>query len=285
MIPISSHPETMDQLLLRSFRLYYATFRNVFLFALTLSIIAFIPRLIALTTGQEIFINHGIFSPERLSLALIDISCLIIFSAILWRIRCLVIGTHETIFDDLKTALRKLPYILVASVLQVLSCYIFIFLFIVFMFYVSLHQVSLILVDTNTVLAATLLLFANLIWVAYIFFAFYFYLPIILIENQGILAALSKSVKLVWKNWWRTALVQVTPWLIYLLVLITIKFLLNVNIHIYFAEPSQSTLASTSLHMILFALFVPLFANTILVQLRDLELPATASPRYKRYDK
>ena len=88
----STTPELIRQQLVRSLALYRTAFIHVILLALVLSIIAFIPRLIALTIGQNIFASLPLFSPHKLWLVLIDIASLVFFTAILWRIRCLLRG-------------------------------------------------------------------------------------------------------------------------------------------------------------------------------------------------
>jgi hypothetical protein len=117
------------------------------------------------------------------------------------------------------------------------------------------------------------------ILIVYIIFAFYFYLALILTENQRIISSLKRSAYLVWGNWWRVANLQLTPWLINLLCLLLIKKYLPVNIHLYFVSGAEpSTFLSTLLNIIIFAIFIPWFGATLLVQLRDLELRKKVLP-------
>jgi hypothetical protein len=117
------------------------------------------------------------------------------------------------------------------------------------------------------------LLAIQTILVAYLFIAMYFYLPIIVIEHQGIWASLRKSVRLVWKNWWRTFFVQMTPWLIYFICLLLLKYIVNLNISLFYIKTEQiPTLLSLCVQILVFALFLPWIASTLMIQLRDLEL-------------
>jgi hypothetical protein len=77
----------------------------------------------------------------------------------------------------------------------------------------------------------------------------------------------------VWGRWWYTFWIIAAPWLIYTIVMFCFKAM-GVNLHIFIIEmPSYTmTLFPTLVHIILFAVFIPWFASTMLVQLRNLEL-------------
>jgi hypothetical protein len=106
----------------------------------------------------------------------------------------------------------------------------------------------------------------------YIYYLFYFYLPLILTENEGAFSSLKKSAVLVWRNWWRTCVVQILPWACYLIFLVIVREAFKLNLHIYFIDNYSPTIGITCLQILLFALFIPWPAATLLVQLRDLEL-------------
>ena len=114
-----NYPESIHILLWRSFKVYRASFFHVFFLSLLLSIIAFIPRLLSTLVGQDVFLGLPTFSPQRLWLLMITLGTLIFFTALLWRIRCVITDTHESIMDDMKISLRKIPFIFVAAILNV----------------------------------------------------------------------------------------------------------------------------------------------------------------------
>lgn len=272
-ISVSSQPETLKQLIKRSFVLYRQVFVHVFFLSLMLSIVAFIPRLLAILIGQDIFNSLPLFSLSKLWLFLIDACGLFFFAAMIWRIHCVITNSHETLYDDMKISLRKLPYIFIAALLQSLLITAITFSFIVIAFYIALHEQTFLPLDLKHELISGVILTIQLVIVGYLFFAFYFYLPIILIENNGIFASLRKSVSLVRNHWWRTFRAQMTPWIVYLVCLILIRYLLKLNIHIYFTGPEeQQHLLPTCVHILIFAIFMPWVATILLVQLRDLEL-------------
>lgn len=272
-VAISTQPERISQLLLRSVNLYRQSFSHIFFLALTVSIIAFIPRIFTLMVGQDIFTGVALLNPRRLWLLVIDLGCLMLLTAIIWRIRCVITDAHESILDDVEVAVKKLPYIIVSSFLQFLLLYIVIFFFVVIAYFLIFHNNIPGLLSIKDQIISSTIIFVQFMLIMYIFFALYFYLPIIVIENKNILSSLRKSAYLVWKNWWRTFLVQITPWIVYLLVIIFLNATIKLNLHLYFIPgASNQSLFATIIHIFIFALFIPFFATTMLVQLRDLEL-------------
>ncbi len=263
-------PETIGQQFIRSLVLYFKALIHVFLFALVLSIIAFTPRITATLTGYDAFFDPSPFEPEKLIFLLIDIGSLILFTAMLWRIKCLIVKRHETVLEDFKTALKKTPFILVAVIIQAL----------VFVLVNSMSLGLYLLAGENTslpalsywIIGSTFIL--QFVAITYIYFLFYFYLALILTEDKNAFTALKKSAVLVWGNWWRTCIVQILPWICYFIVLVIIRQTFKINTYIYFFEPppANPTFYSVLLQILLFAFFLPWPAATMLVQLRDLEL-------------
>lgn len=271
----SMQPESYQRQLGRSLIVYGSTFFHVILLSLLISIIAFIPRLASIYSGDVYFANNlAIDNPQRLWLILIDLINLIFFTAMFWRIRCSITGTRDTLFTDIKMAVKKFPYILVAGILQNIIFGLCVIAFYIGAYYwISYGQHTFNPNSLSNDLVLTFVFLAPFVCFLYVYFEFYFYLPLILIENKGVLSALKKSVSLVWGNWWRVVCLQLTPWLTYLLCLLIIKYGLNINIHIYFTHSTDpNTLLTTCFHIILFAIFLPWVAATLLVQLRNLEV-------------
>lgn len=267
----STQPETAKQLFIRSLQLYRFAFSHVIILALILATASFIPRLLAIAIGQDVFATLPTLSPQRLWLVLLDLVGLVFLTAILWRMQCLITGIHETIQNDISVALRKLPYIVVTVMIQ--STIFLLILLTTITFYSYLQQQNL-LVNPNafTIMMVILPWFLQIMINIYIAISFLFYLPLILTENKGIISSLMESAHLVWGKWWRTLRIQITPWVFYLITLLLLKFGAGLNIHIYFFHPTAQSLPATVFHIIVFALFVPWIAATLLVQLRDLEL-------------
>lgn len=266
-------PASKTTLLLRGLKLYQFGFLKVFFLSLTLSVLTFIPRLIIFTTGRPLFSAGEPISFFQLSLVLLDIICLIYFTAILWRLHCINTGMRESLLEDLKVATKKIPHIIIAVLLQGIILTLIGLTIFSFYYFLNIKQYVMV-TNPFAIVLLCLPLVIQFALIVFILILFYFYLPLILTENRGALAALRKSAHLVWTHWWTTFWVQITPWFVYLLTLILIKYVAHINIHIYYFPTNHEPLIAIYLHIILFALFIPWVAATMLVQLRDLELRA-----------
>lgn len=275
-IPLASHSETYSQLIRRSLRLYKHVFFRVFIYSLLLAIIAFIPQLSTFISDRPIQIDLTRFDPRNLWLLLINICALVFFAAQLWRVRCVVRDEHESVGDDIKVALKHIPAIFAAVFLQVLLIITINFVIGTLVYFIIHDSQGVIVIDTARSILAAILLSIQTVAVFYALFAFYFYLPIILVENKGILESLRKSASLVWRHWWQTVSVQLTPWLCFLLTLIILQMLTPLSIRLYF-YPSLSApdLLSTCVTLLIFALYIPWVACLLLLQLHNLELEKT----------
>jgi hypothetical protein len=271
-------PETIGQILKRSLSLSRLAFKRTFPAALILSCVYFIPRLLSLVTNETWFTNQSVFSLENLWLIVIEIISLILFTILLWRVECVMDKKHDTVKQDLTIAFHKLPSIIGAALVQS-AILIMMFFMMVGVFYFLREQVLIDPHDHTKLFLLFIPSIAQLLANIYIIFLLLFYLPLILAENKHIFAALSKSAMLVWGNWWRTFGIIMLTWLIYLFSLIVIKYVFQLNIHIYFVRIEQLSYFATFVHIILFALFLQWLAAVFLVQLRDLEL------RQQRQDK
>lgn len=145
----------------------------------------------------------------------------------------------------------------------------------VLMFYIQLllYQHQLLFYQNLLGLLLTIAIFIiQFLVILYLSVMFIFFIPLIATENKGIFSSLQKSISLAWNHWWRVFSVQITPWLCYVILLIIIKYALNIDIHIYFIETTAPSLKTSLLHIVIFALYIPWVAALLLVQLKDLEL-------------
>lgn len=268
---LPSHPSSYGQLIKQSFRLYRISFKHIIVLSLLLSIAAFIPRFLSFLIGQDIFLNLSPFSPYRLWFIAVDIISLIFFIGILWRMHCFIHNRHEPIAEDLLVGLKKVAYVIIAAFLQ--SAIVFAVTIIIFGLQILLQTHHLLFSSEWTSIALTGVVFiGQLALILYLTTLFIFLIPLITIENKGILTSLERSALLGWNHWWRIFSVQITPWLCFFFLLAIIRFVLGADIHIYFFEQGHHSLWSSLLQLILFALFIPWVAALLLVQLKDLEL-------------
>lgn len=264
-------PETTGQLVVRSLKLYKSIFVYVVLLALLSSVCAFIPRLMGLLVGENIFIILPALSPYRLWLIVPDIINVLIFTAILWQTNCVSIKKRCTVLESFRQALKKFPAVLVAVVVLWI---IFFLINLGFLGFYSLlsHKETVMTLQTNGTLISSIGLAVQLILGIFLMVLFFFYIPLVLLENKTITGALTKSARLVWGYWFRTVFLQLIPWACYLVALIIIKYVALLPVHIYFFPAEPRTLFGTVVNLIIFALFIPWFASMMLTQLHDLEL-------------
>jgi hypothetical protein len=264
----STQPENLIQTLSRSWNLYRATFLKAFLLALLIALIEFTPRILMFVMGGSITIP---FIWLRILLLLCEFVDIVLFAAILWHLQNVALNQHESLKSDFRLGLKKLPNIIIAAFVQLILYGVICFSAMVIYYFLlthpltehPLHPLGIFLVGIPVIL--------QFLFTVYLFFLFYFYLPLILTENNGPINSLFHSARLVWNNWWKTFWVVVTPWVIYVVVLTGLK-VLGANFGIYMYKGFSNTPLATAIHLLVFALFIPWFAATMLLQLRNLEM-------------
>lgn len=273
----SMHPETYSELVARSLRLYRGVFPQAFGFALLISIVLFIPRLICVAIGQNVFLTTTKVNQVALLYFAMYLSALWFLAALFWCINCLERGVHKNFIDDVEMAGKRICYVLGAAViLFLLSSLVGLLAYLVneWFWHLKLYSYDKFL----TSFLFFVVCFAQVgvsVWLATLF---YFYFPLIVIEHNGILNALKQSAQLVYGKVGQTLRLQLTPWLLYFLVLILIKMVFKLNIHIYFMPQNPgATFYPTLVHIVVLALFIPWGSSMALVQLRDYELRRTVA--------
>lgn len=264
-------PSAYGSLIANSVLLYRKTFYRVFLLSLCVALIVFIPRILSTIIGEDIFHRGGPFNLNRLWLIALDFVSMIFIIGIFCRIYFTAKAEHEPISDDLNIGVHKVLSIFFASILQgmilcvcVLACYGLQYI---------LHQYDLLNHDNPIGLFFLFGTFSfQLFIILYILTLFVFVIPLVAIENKGVFNAIEKSVSLTWNHWWRVFSVQMTPWIIYSLVLMGLRDFFHLDIHLYFTELTNPSYLATIINVALFTLYIPWYASLMLVQLRDLEL-------------
>ncbi len=277
----ATRPETYSKLVARSLTLYKAVLPQTFIFALLISIILFIPRLICVAVGQNVFLTTIKVNQVALLYLAMYISTLWFLAALLWCINCLERNQHKNFVVDIEMAGKRVLQVFVTAIVL-----LFVISLVGFVSY-SVHKIFwlLKLYSYNEYFTAILLLIVCLIQVGITVLLstlFYFYFPLIVIEHDSIIKSLKQSAQLVWGRIWETVRLQVTPWLVYFLVLLLVKMVFKINIHIYFMPlDSVSSFFPTLVHIAILAFFIPWGSSMVLVQLRDLELRKASTRRKK----
>jgi len=268
-----SRPETYFELLGRSLNLYWHALGRTILLSLLLSIVVFSPRLICLAVGQNVFLTMSFHDFYQLLYIFTFYFCVLWFlAAAFWRVYCVAQNKKETYISDLKQALKKILYIVGAAII------IFFVLALAAVVALNLHALlrHYQLLNQHNIPASFLtavILFVQALVPLYMTFIFYFYFPLIVIENDKIFTALKQSVILVWGNMWRTLSLQVTPWVVYLLVIMLLRNFLKLDLHVYFFAINKTpSFFATALNLVLLSFFIVWSISVVLVQLWDLEL-------------
>lgn len=268
---VSTTPLSYRQILWRSIKLYKISFLRVILLSCFMSVIIFIPRLLSLIIGEDIFLNLNLLNWHRVWAFVVELAAMIFFIGIVWRMHCVVHGKKEALWEDFKVGFNKFIAVFVASILG--SVLFIAVLAAVIGLQILLHEENILF---NHHLLGMFITFAIfLLQVGIILYSltlFIFLVPLIAVENKHVFAALEKSVELAWNHWWRIFSVQFTPWFIYLIAMLVVHYLLHINVHIYFIDHSEHTLLTTITQMVLFALYMPWVAALMIVQLNDLEI-------------
>jgi membrane-anchored glycerophosphoryl diester phosphodiesterase (GDPDase) len=125
------------------------------------------------------------------------------------------------------------------------------------------------------------LLIGMLVLLFYISTLFIFSMPLIAIENKGIFKSLQQSAALTWNHWWRTFSLQVTPFIVCIIVAAIIQIITKIPINFDFTIDQSLLISSSILRIVLYTVFVPWFACTLLLQLKDLELRKSLAQQRK----
>lgn len=275
---LPTKPHSYHRIIRNSIHLYRASFSRIIFLSFLLSLTVFTPRILTIFFGENWLFNLPQLNPHRLWILAVDLLSLTFFVGIIWRMHCVIVSKHEPLLEDLSVGLKKLAYVFIATLLETAVVY----------------AIALTIIGIQVVMVKYDILFYNhllgaivtvatfilqFLLITYISMLFIFFIPLIAIENRGVLGSLERSARLVWNHWWRVFTVQVTPWICYMGLLFIIRYALHVNIHIYFTAPVASTITTTLVQLILFTLYIPWFAATLLVQLKDLELRKHLVPK------
>lgn len=258
-------------LLKQSLKLYKTSFVQVIFLSILLSFTAFIPRILSELIGQDLFYNVAPLSPVRLWLIVIDIAAIIFFIGILWRMHCTLIHTRDRLLQDIRIGLKKVISAIVAVIIH--AGIIYSFAMLVYGFTYLINEYTTLLQANTSSLALTFVIMFTLLWlIVYVATLFIFLIPLIAIENKNIIKALEKSILIGWNHEIRIIIVQFVPWICYLLTLVLIRNIFHIHVHIYFAGNAEHTFVSTVVNILVFAIYIPWAAATLLLQLNDLEL-------------
>lgn len=268
---VASRPSTYRQLIEQSLKLYNNSFPKIILLAFLIGVTTFLPNIIYYFTGLDLNTVQKPTIFDHLLMFLITAIDVGLFVAILWHMHCELRRRREPLEEDFQMGMKKALLVMIATVVQVV--FIFGFALLTMVIPLILYKLNLLAFDNSLLGILTFLIFFTQICLLfYVTTWFVFLTPIIATENKSIIKSLGHSISLGWNHWWEIFSLQITPWLIYLLLLMFLRFIVGLNLHIYLLEYKPYSFLGTILHVIIFMFFVPWVAALLLVQLHDLEL-------------
>lgn len=271
---LSTHPLGYKELIVRSLRLYFASFPKVILFSFLLAVIVFTPRLLSYILGHDVLKGTSFFSLQILWIIIIDFIALLLMAAMFWRLHCVAHYKHEGFKEDLNVGFHKFFYVFIAVLIQ--SLIIFGISYLTLLIQLFLYRHGILFINQTSSWPQIILTFSifagQTILIFYLFTLFIFLTPLIAIENEHIFQSIKRSVNLTWNHWWRVFSTQLSPWIYFLIFSLIVKYLIGVNIRLYFVAQETYSLGATLLQLFIFALFVIWTTSLLYVQMKDLEL-------------
>lgn len=164
---------------------------------------------------------------------------LVLYIAVIHVIAAVMNNSYQNIASSLIIGLRKFIPILIASIVYV----------------IALVSGTLLLIIPGVILSMSLI----------------FFMPLMVVDNQGIIESLTSSHRLVWGEWWRTSTVLTIPVLFYCIFLI-LMLILSLSLSSVEEVLSGTSLFSATGNILLNILLLPFFLSIVLVQLNDLKL-------------
>jgi hypothetical protein len=183
MFTFATQPLRIPQILKESLKLYRASIRQLWYWALLISVISSV-----LNTFFPVYIPEHGFSVLGLILMLVDfLASIFVLIIMIHRAQAVGMQQRVSLIDSLKLARKKLLITFAAFII-----------------------VTIIVILTS---------FAFIIPGIYFFIMFVFYSPAIVIDNTGVFPSMKQSIQLVHKNWFRTFTLFLIPFLVSVVLL------------------------------------------------------------------
>lgn len=260
-----TEPSSIGRVLDSGFRLFVASLKPVLLLLVVTAVINIIMQyamfktmlpLQQFATEEEIAQHMVAMMPQILGTSVIMwLVSIILYNAILSRVGAVAYGGNGDLYDALMTGIRKAIPVFVAAVLYMLA--------------ISVGFV--LLVIPGLILMVTLLFFQVLI----------------VVDDEGIIASLKRSHKLVWGNYWRTTAVILVPFFIVYALIMVVAIIAG-----FFGAFTAPEAMHGQMHMtfglvdVIIAavsvLMVPLLDAVFIAQVNDLKLRKSGSDLEQR---
>ncbi len=252
MFQLSTKPQSIGKVLDESIRLFFASFKSVFLLSLIGCMAVISPNFImsdfvALAQSGDPSQAQGMLGQFFAVLAIGMLVFLVFYNAMYYRINKISHGQESGTGESVAVGIKKLIPVIVAVIL----------------FSIAMVFGLLLLIIPGVILMLSM----------------FFYQPLVVCDNLGPIAALKTSHNLVWGNWWRTATVFLVPFFIlmalWFLAVMVAGIVIGANGE-FDAGPgaamSTANKVTYGTMMLFYIIIYPYMSAMMLVQLNDLKL-------------
>lgn len=196
MYSLPSEPGSIGHTLDAGFKLYVVSFKQVYVLGILAAISLTVPlHVLVLAAGTSAEVEAGPGAAMIATLVVGFIACMLLYMcfylAIICRVGGIAYGQNLPMGACMATGLRRLPTVIVATILYSLA----------------IMGGFLVLIVPGLIL-----------WVSLIFYTF-----CIILEGDGILESLRHSHRLVWGNWWRTFVICSVFFIVYYVIYLAIQ--------------------------------------------------------------
>ncbi len=244
MYTYATQPQSIGKVLDNGFKLYTFSFTKVFGLALIAAVATNLPNIMisGLRSEDPTIVLQALQSYFWVFPVMMIIG-IIFFNTMIFRIDSAVKDPAKGVGVALGVGLRKAVLVIVASILYTLAVMLGLIL----------------LVIPGLILSLSLL----------------FYAALIVVDDEGIIASLTKSHRLVWGDWWRTMTVFLIPAIFFIVLYVILGFIVGLMVSrvLPLAESVEAAGRFMGIVSILVsAVGMPLFYSIMLAQLNDLKL-------------
>ena len=244
MFILPSEPQSIPRVIYNGLKLWTHSYLDLLLLSFLAVLIGAIPHffLPALNT-RNIHIILQFFWANAIYVPIYLIISLFFMTTIFYRLNMFIKGESGGIYRAFVVAFQRLPWVLLAAIIQFVSI-----------------MIGLILIIPGFIILIALIM----------------YQPLVIVDKEGPIEAYKHSCRLVWPHWWRTfAVMALTSITFYFFLYLIEKFTLSLWV---VTHPHGEIWVSYNLfNIILNTLYYPLICSVILVLLHDLKL------RYVRF--
>lgn len=277
MLSLPTKPQRIRELLQTCFATWRCNFLPTLPLAIILaSIVAFLSYFIAkpLPSPFSLASNLQFLVP---SILISSLFIFILYAAIYNLTHTLIHHRSGTIFSSVVVGLKRLfPIIfglivlilLMTIITLIISTPIFIIMGVIAEHYhtesttaaIAMHSQLFLLIDLSIMIIPYIIFTVLLI----------FYFPLIVVERLSPISAFSRSCKLTWGHWWRTALVTGILYMVVPTLLVSLAWFISYNLAAHFISLPHMILLHSILQGLISGLYIPFYCAVILVQMHDL---------------